>query len=96
MKIAVAFQKKMLILTYAVLNFMNYFSSVYLADNIHLNQKRVWIAGKVKGEHNTLILESVYVTPRSPACRLHHCRFQPIDGTTKVAADNHQVAYFRE
>ena len=51
MKIAVAFQKKILILMCAVLSFMNYNPSVY--------QKRLWIDGNVKDKHNSLMLETV-------------------------------------
>ena len=83
----------LLILTCAVLSFTNYYSSVYLAENINLNQNILWIDGKAKDEHNPLMLETFQVPTHSPACRLHHCRFQPINGTTKTAADNYQVAY---
>ena len=32
---------------------------VYSADNIHLKQKRVWVDGKAKDEHTSLMLETV-------------------------------------
>ena len=47
------------ILMCAVLSFMNYYSSARLADNIHLNQKRLWIDGKAIDEHNSLMFETV-------------------------------------
>ena len=43
----------------AVLSFMNYYSSARLADNIHLNQKRLWIDEKAIDEHNSLMFETV-------------------------------------
>ena len=58
MKNAVAFQK-LRILMCAVLSFMNYYSSARVADNIHLNQKRLWIDGKAIDELNSLMFETV-------------------------------------
>ena len=58
MKNAVAFQK-ICILMCAVLSFMNHYSSFRLADNIHFNQKRLWIDEKAIDEHNLLMFETV-------------------------------------
>ena len=42
----------------AVLSFMNYYSA-HLADNIHFNQKRLWIDRKAIDEQNSLMFETV-------------------------------------
>ena len=54
MKNAVVLKNNTYILMCAVLGFMNYYSSAHSADNIHLNQKRLWI-----DEHNSLMFETV-------------------------------------